>query len=98
MRIGLTGGAATVDGVVRQAEEAERDGFHALWYASAVAGGPPGRPAGGGDASHALWYASAVAGDPLAAMAVAGRATTGIELGTAVVQTYPCHPVLQAGR
>jgi alkanesulfonate monooxygenase SsuD/methylene tetrahydromethanopterin reductase-like flavin-dependent oxidoreductase (luciferase family) len=39
-----------------------------------------------------------VAGDPLAAMAVAGRATTGIELGTAVVQTYPCHPVLQAGR
>ena len=74
MRIGLTGGAATVDGIVRQAEEAERDGFHALWYASAVAG------------------------DPLAAMAVAGRATTAIELGTAVVQTYPCHPVLQAGR
>ncbi|MCX4704269.1 TIGR03564 family F420-dependent LLM class oxidoreductase [Streptomyces sp. NBC_01373] len=74
MRIGLTGGAATIDGIVRQAEEAERDGFHALWYASAVAG------------------------DPLAAMAVAGRATTAIELGTAVVQTYPCHPVLQASR
>jgi F420-dependent oxidoreductase-like protein len=46
----------------------------------------------------ALWYASAVAGDPLVAMAIAGRATTSIELGTAVLQTYPCHPLLQANR
>lgn len=46
----------------------------------------------------ALWYASAVAGDPLVAMALAGRATTSIELGTAVLQTYPCHPLLQANR
>ncbi|MFW0785639.1 TIGR03564 family F420-dependent LLM class oxidoreductase [Gordonia sp. CPCC 206044] len=46
----------------------------------------------------ALWYASTVAGDPLAALAVAGRATSTIELGTAVLQTYPCHPLLQANR
>jgi F420-dependent oxidoreductase-like protein len=50
------------------------------------------------DGFASLWYASAVAGDPLVAMALAGRATSGIELGTAVLQTYACHPVLQATR
>src|SRR5262245_63126080 len=45
-----------------------------------------------------LWYASAVFGDPLVAMAMAGAATTTIELGTSVLQTYTCHPVLQANR
>ncbi len=45
-----------------------------------------------------LWYASAIGGDPLVAMALAGRATTTIELGTSVLQTYTCHPVLQANR
>lgn len=74
MRIGLTGGGTTVDKIVRQAEQAEADGFTSLWYASNVAG------------------------DPLVAMALAGRATSSIELGTAVLQTYPCHPLLQANR
>jgi F420-dependent oxidoreductase-like protein len=45
-----------------------------------------------------LWYASTVAGDPLVAMAMAGTATKFIELGTAVLQTCPCHPLLQANR
>lgn len=45
-----------------------------------------------------LWYASNVAGDPLTAIAVVGRQTARIELGTAVLQTYPCHPLLQANR
>lgn len=45
-----------------------------------------------------LWYASAIGGDPLVAMALAGRATRSIELGTSVLQTYTCHPVLQANR
>src|SRR4051812_31924331 len=31
-------------------------------------------------------------------MALAGRATSSIELGTAVLQTYTCNPVLQANR
>jgi F420-dependent oxidoreductase-like protein len=31
-------------------------------------------------------------------MALAGRETTRIELGTSVLQTYTCHPVLQANR
>jgi len=74
MRIGLSGGGATVDRMVDQAARAEEDGFTSLWYAGAIGG------------------------DPLAAMAVAGRATTTLELGTSVVQTYPCHPVLQAQR
>jgi F420-dependent oxidoreductase-like protein len=74
MRIGLTGGASSVDRMIEQAQRAEADGFTSLWYASAVGG------------------------DPLVAMALAGRATTSIELGTAVLQTYTCHPMLQANR
>jgi len=45
-----------------------------------------------------LWYPSAVAGDPVTPMAVAGRATASIELGTAVLQTFTSHPVLQVNR
>lgn len=74
MRIGLTGGAASVERMIEQAQRAEADGFTSLWYASAVAG------------------------DPLVAMALAGRATSRLELGTSVLQTYTCHPVLQAAR
>src|SRR6478672_10967160 len=74
VRIGLTGGGASVDKVVQQAKQAEADGFTSLWYASLVTG------------------------DPLVAIAIAGRATSTIELGTAVLQTYPCHPLLQANR
>src|SRR5208283_5016150 len=74
MRIGLTGGGATVKDVIDQARQAEDDGFTSLWYASVVMG------------------------DPLVAMALAGRTTSRIELGTAVLQTYPCHPLLQAQR
>ena len=50
------------------------------------------------DGFTSLWYASLVTGDPLVAIAIAGRETTRIELGTAVLQTYPCHPLLQANR
>jgi alkanesulfonate monooxygenase SsuD/methylene tetrahydromethanopterin reductase-like flavin-dependent oxidoreductase (luciferase family) len=47
---------------------------------------------------RSLWYPGAVAGDPLVQMALAGRATTSLELGTSVLQTYTCHPTLQASR
>ena len=50
------------------------------------------------DGFTSLWYASLVTGDPLVAIAIAGRETSTIELGTAVLQTYPCHPLLQANR
>jgi F420-dependent oxidoreductase-like protein len=50
------------------------------------------------DGFSSVWYASPVTGDPLVAIAIAGRETTRIELGTAVLQTYPCHPLLQANR
>ena len=51
------------------------------------------------DGFTSMWYpSSAGAGDPLAAMTLAGRATSTIELGTAVLVTYACHPVLQASR
>ena len=74
MKIGITGGGATADRIIEQAQDAEADGFSALWDASAVFG------------------------DPLVPMAMAGRATKSIELGTSVLQTYTCHPVLQATR
>jgi F420-dependent oxidoreductase-like protein len=51
------------------------------------------------DGFTSMWYpSSAGAGDPLAVMALAGRATSAIELGTAVLVSYTCHPVLQASR
>jgi F420-dependent oxidoreductase-like protein len=74
MRIGLNGGASSIERFIEQAQTAEADGFSSLWYPSAIAG------------------------DPVAAMAAAGRATSSIELGTAVLQSYTSHPVLQANR
>ena len=50
------------------------------------------------DGFTSLWFASAVAGDPLVAIALAGRATSRIELGTSVLQTYTTHPALMATR
>jgi F420-dependent oxidoreductase-like protein len=50
------------------------------------------------DGFSSLWFGSPILGDPLAGMAVVGRETTTLELGTSVVQTYPCHPLLQANR
>jgi F420-dependent oxidoreductase-like protein len=51
------------------------------------------------DGFTSMWYPSAAGGgDPLLAMALAGRATAAIELGTAVLVSYACHPVLQASR
>jgi F420-dependent oxidoreductase-like protein len=50
------------------------------------------------DGFTSLWFASITLGDPLVALAIAGRETTNLELGTAVLQTYPCHPLLQANR
>jgi F420-dependent oxidoreductase-like protein len=51
------------------------------------------------DGFTSMWYPSAAgAGDPLPVMALAGRATAAIELGTAVLPSYTCHPVLQANR
>lgn len=50
------------------------------------------------DGFSSLWLASPVCGDPMVPIAVAGRATERIELGTAVLQTYPVHPLLQANR
>src|SRR3984957_9849670 len=51
------------------------------------------------DGFTSMWYPSAAGGGaPLLAMALAGRATAAIELGTAVLVSYACHPVLQASR
>lgn len=50
------------------------------------------------DGFCALWYTSGTLNDPLIAMALAGRATEHIELGTAIANTYACHPVLLAAR
>lgn len=48
------------------------------------------------DGFTSMWYAGAIGVDPLVLMPVLGRATSRIELGTSIVQTYPRHPVSMA--
>src|SRR4029453_8862571 len=50
------------------------------------------------DGVSGLGSPSPGAGDPPGGGAPGGGATSTIELGTAVLQTYTCHPVLQASR
>lgn len=52
------------------------------------------------DGLATMWFAGAIGVDPLVVIAGAGResSATKIEMGTSVVQTYPCHPVLMAQR
>jgi alkanesulfonate monooxygenase SsuD/methylene tetrahydromethanopterin reductase-like flavin-dependent oxidoreductase (luciferase family) len=44
------------------------------------------------------WMSQIFGYDSLTALAVVGREVPGIELGTAVVPTYPRHPVMLAGQ
>ena len=48
------------------------------------------------DGFSSMWFAGAIGTDPLVLLPVIGRATSSIELGTSIVQTYPRHPVLMA--
>lgn len=45
---------------------------------------------------HTFWAAQIFSHDTLTVLAVAGREVPGIELGTAVVPTYPRHPMMLA--
>ena len=44
------------------------------------------------------WLPQVTGLDALTVLAIAGGATSGIELGTSVVPTYPRHPVMLAGQ
>jgi F420-dependent oxidoreductase-like protein len=48
------------------------------------------------DGFHTLWAAQIFGHDALTVLAVVGREVPGIELGTAVVPTYPRHPMMLA--
>ena len=50
------------------------------------------------DGFATVWFTGAIPGDPFVAMTLAARATSSIEVGTAVQQTYAAHPLLQAAR
>ena len=50
------------------------------------------------DGFTSVWFPNGGGADALPSMAVAGRATERIELGTAIQQTYLCHPILAAQR
>lgn len=50
------------------------------------------------DGFSSVWFPGGGGADSLPSMAVAGRATERIELGTAIQQTYLCHPILAAQR
>ena len=45
---------------------------------------------------YGMWLGSAFGFDPFIAMALAGQATTTIQLGIAVVPTWPRHPIVMA--
>ena len=47
---------------------------------------------------HSAWFTQIYGIDALTAIAVAGREVPGITLGTAVVPTYPRHPLVLAGQ
>lgn len=73
MRIGVMSGATqgadgSLDGLVKQAQDLEARGFHAVWMANIFGL------------------------DAITTQAIVGRETKQIELGTAVVPTYPRHP------
>lgn len=48
------------------------------------------------DGFTSLWYAGGGGVDPFVVAPLVGRATSRIEVGTSIVQTYPRHPVLMA--
>jgi 5,10-methylenetetrahydromethanopterin reductase len=45
---------------------------------------------------HGMWLGSAFGFDPIMALALAGSSTTSIELGVAVMPTWPRHPLVMA--
>ncbi|HVW31515.1 MAG TPA: LLM class flavin-dependent oxidoreductase, partial [Acidimicrobiia bacterium] len=45
-----------------------------------------------------VWVPQVFGVEALTAIAVAGREISGVELGTAVVPTYPRHPLILAGQ
>jgi F420-dependent oxidoreductase-like protein len=48
------------------------------------------------DGFSSVWFPGGGGLDPLVLLPLVGRATSRIELGTSIVQTYPRHPVLMA--
>jgi len=77
MRIGIGIGEISsdrpgIDGLIAQAQQAERDGFATGWFANIFGV------------------------DAITVAALCGHATTRLELGTAVVPTYPRHPFAMA--
>src|SRR6478672_2021989 len=48
------------------------------------------------DGFHTAWMSQIFGMDALTALAVVGREVPGVELGTAVVPTYPRHPMMLA--
>lgn len=77
MRIGVMIGegsnlGGSIDTLVAQVQQAERDGLHTAWFPNIFGV------------------------DAMTAAAIAGRETKTIEIGTAVVPTFPRHPVAMA--
>ena len=68
----ISGAPVGLDGLIAQAQRAEREGFASGWFANIFGF------------------------DAIMAAALCGRATSRIELGTAVVPTFPRHPTAMA--
>ena len=79
MRIGVTGGAATVDKVVEQAKRAEADGFSSVWYPGAAGGDPLVGMAFAGQATSSIELGTSVLPTyPVHPMAQANRVAAAV--------------------
>jgi F420-dependent oxidoreductase-like protein len=101
MRIGLGGGAATVERLVEQAVAAERDGFASMWYPSPVLGDPMAAIARAGQATTSIELGTGVlvtyAAHPLLTAARAGATAAAMGRPGLVLGLGPSHAATVEG-
>lgn len=101
MKIGLGGGATTVDRIVEQAVEAEADGFASVWYPSAVLGDPLAAIAVAGRATASIELGTAVlvtyAAHPLLTAARVGGTAAAMGRAGLVLGMGPSHDMAIEG-
>jgi F420-dependent oxidoreductase-like protein len=101
MKLGLGGGATTIDRIVEQAIEAEADGFATIWYPSAVLGDPLAAIAVAGRATESIELGTAVlvtyAAHPLLTAARVGATAAVMDRPGLVLGMGPSHDMAIEG-
>ena len=76
--------------------KAGKEGRREAWSERGIRDTGVANLGGGDDGFASAWMSNIFGLDALTSLAVAGSQVPGIELGTAVVPTYPRHPVAMA--